>query len=243
MMDINLIDKISLVDTEILESRDLNLRQIINHKIYDTTYEDNIAKYIITSTKWKDMLLIRYDYYLSKIYHGFGKGDMVFFNKKNNILYVIQLKSLKDNYSNLSNSLKIEKCIQQSIKYAKYAEIWAEKEAIPVTAIEYLNGDIITRENNNNAWENSPWKKEEITEDKWFNDQTLTRYKIVGDTLEAEKFTDSEPNYGIRKLFRKRVKAIAKDCTNCTKYLLTVKNLDSDIIMQEFNEVNSSDEL
>ena len=92
----NLVDKLSLDNLAELEDRDKNFRIVINHKIYDTSHEDDMARFVINRTKFKEMLLIRFEYYLSKTYHGLGRGDMVFYDKPNDKLYVLELKSLKD---------------------------------------------------------------------------------------------------------------------------------------------------
>jgi hypothetical protein len=279
-MDTNLIDKLSLDNIPELISRDSNFRIVINHKIYDTSHEDDIARYVINNTKFKDMLLIRFEYYLSKTYHGLGKGDMVFFDDLNNKLYVLELKSLKDKYSNTTDTSKIEKCIAQSLKYSEYSQNWAIqnghfKESIPVSVIELLNGNIqITErtiienpsEKTNDKypkddkylkddkypiphfpWNNTIQKKEqeEINNDKWFThpgDQTLTRYRINGDTLESERIVDYQPSSGSRRTFRKRVKSICQQVTICNKYLLILKNVQGDIIMQEYHELRELSE-
>ncbi len=248
-----LVDKLSLDNLSELENRNYNLKKVINHKIYDTSHEDDIARYIINNTEFKDMLLIRFEYYLSKTYHGLGKGDMVFYDNQNDKLYVIELKSLKDKYSNITDVAKIEKCISQSIKYSKYTMIWANKKSTPVSVIEYLNGDIqITKQNIQEEIEQIEtkvkfpcnFKKDEI--DKWFEhpgDQTCTHYKIVGDTLEAIRIVDySLPSSGSKRAFRKRVKKICKECSKCSKYLITLKNLQDDVLMHEFYDINEIDE-
>jgi hypothetical protein len=242
-MNIELIDKLDLSNKEDLIKRDRNLRIVINHKIYDTSHEDDIAKYIIQCTKFKDMLLIRYEYYLSKTYHGLGKGDMVFYS--DNKLYIIELKSLKDKYSSCTDNSKINKCIKQSIKYSEYSKIWGGMSSIPVTAIEMLNGNIELIERNfteeHLESDEEILYKEIVEDDKWFNhpgDQTLTRYKINGDTLESERIVDYHPSSGSRRSFRKRVKRICEECTKCTKYFITMKNIQNDIIYQEFHEIN-----
>lgn len=141
-MDINLVDKLYLDNLNELENRDKNFRIVINHKIYDTSHEDDIAKFVINHTHFKDMLLIRFEYYLSKTYHGLGKGDMVFYDKNNDKLFVLELKSLKDKYSNISDKEKINKCIAQSTKYSEYTAIWCSKESTPVSIIELADGKI-----------------------------------------------------------------------------------------------------
>ena len=288
-MDINLIDKLSLENSAELENRDKSFRIVITHKKYDTSHEDDIARYLLNYENWKDMLLIRYEYYLSKTFHGLGRGDMVFWNPGDKKLYIIELKSLKDKYSNTTDTAKIEKCILQSIRYANYAMTWANVSGIPVTAIEYANGDIVITEHiehkpvndiieedneeeeiiflnigggvklpsppqidvkkpSLNPWlkNQNPWTKNkvrEIEEDKWFThpgDQTETRYKIVGDTLEAERIVDYEPSSGSRRSFRKRVQRVTEECTKCTKYFLCMKNLTGDVLMQEYHMLNDS---
>lgn len=264
-MDINLIDKLSLNDLSELKNRDKHFRTVIDNKIYDTSHEDDIARYIINNTKFKDMLLIRFEYYLSKTYHGLGRGDMVFYDKVKDILYVLELKSLKDKYSNITDTSKIEKCIAQSIKYSEYTITWASKESIPVSVIELADGKIqiteritlpaeklgeelilIDQKNKSYPWTNTLQKREleEINNDKWFNhpgDQTLTKYKINGDTLESERIVDYQPSSGSRRSFRKRVKRVCQECTKCTKYLLVLKDTQGAILMQEYHEINEID--
>lgn len=289
-MNIQLVDKLSLDNIEDLISRDKHLRIVINNKIYDTSHEDDLAKIIINDNKYKNMLLIRYEYLLSKIYHGMGKGDIVLYDNVNNLLYAIELKSLKDKYTNMSDKLKIEKCISQSIKYAQYTNIWALKESIAVAIIEHLDGTLQIVENRDIAKE---WPKEipkeifkeipkemskeildyknnicylddedilylpnskinhmynqlkkeieEINNDKWFShpgDQTLTKYKINGDTLESERIIDYSPSPCTRRSFRKRVKRVCQESTKCTKYICTMKDVHGNILMQEFHEIN-----
>jgi hypothetical protein len=230
------------------------------------------------------MLLIRFEYYLSKTYHGLGRGDMVFYDKLTGTLYVLELKSLKDKYSNITDSAKIEKCIAQSIKYAEYTLTWASKESIPVSVIELADGKIQITERitlppekpveklvehleelilleppkeqipkqipkaKPYPWTNTLQKREqeEINSDQWFShpgDQTLTRYKVSGDTLESERIVDYQPSSGSRRAFRKRVKRVCQECTNCTKYLIVLKDTQGAILMQEYHEINEIDTL
>lgn len=268
-MDLNLIDKLSLDNLSELENRDKNFRIVINHKIFDTSHEDDIARYVITDTKFKDMLLIRFEYYLSKTYHGLGRGDMVFYDKINDKLYILELKSLKDKYSNTTDNSKIEKCIAQSIKYSEYTTKWASRNSTPVSVIEFSNGKIqITEHNKPNKpveeeeeeilihskqsttfpWTNTPQKKEleEINNDKWFvhpGDQTLTQYKIINDTLESVRIVDYLPSSGSRRAFRKRVKKVCQESTNCSKYFIVLKNIQGDILMQEYHEIEEISDL
>jgi len=213
-------DKLYLEDITQLEDRNNNFRHIIMHKKYDISHEDNIAKYIINNTKWKDMLLIRYKYYF---------GDMVFYD--NGKIYIIELKSLKDSTKDTEKDIEknIERYVLQSIKYAKYAFNWAGKEAIPITAIEYSNGDIIINEHTiNNPWKN---KIDNKNDNKELDNQII--FKIVGDTLEAEKIIN-EANSELRIFFKKQVEYITKECTICSKYLLIIKNFESDVLMMDY---------
>ena len=296
-LNLNLIDKLSLNNLSELEHRNQHLRTVIEHKIYDTSHEDDIARYVVNHTKYGNMLLIRFEYYLSKIYHGLGKGDMVFYDKQNDVLYVLELKSLKDKYSSITDSAKIEKCIAQSIKYSEYTMTWASKESIPVSVIELADGKIQIIERitlpaektidklsqhltqlslptspttsskvsisekqtqeqtqeqipvskiNKFPWTNTIQKREleEINTDMWFShpgDQTLTRYKINGDTLESERIVDYQPSSGSRRSFRKRVKRVCQESTKCTKYLAILKDTQGAILMQELHEINETD--
>jgi len=267
-MDLKLIDKISLDNVEELIDRDKKFRIVINHKKYDTSHEDDMARFVINNTKYKDMLLIRFEYYLSKTYHNLGKGDMVFYDLLNDKLYTIELKSLKDKYSNTTDGSKIDKCNNQSIKYAEYSLIWANKESIPVSIIENDDGAIQiiertilpTRIENveeedkitgfkirSNPWINTLEKKEqeEINSDKWFThpgDQTDTRFHIKGDTMEIVRTVNEVDKLSAnsRKAFRKRAKKICEECSTCTKYFCIVKNLQGEIL---FNELHSLNEL
>jgi len=225
-MDININDMYSLDD------RDYNLRIIVNHKKYDTTHLDNIAKYIINNTKWKSMLLIKYDYYShSDKNNDQEKGGMIFYDKNNDQLYAIETMSLK-NISRFQESTIIEKCTQKSIKHAENAKLWTGKEVIPVIAIEYSNGYININDKLN------PWKKiETIISPKLLNYKTII-YKIVDDTLEAEIIVDDEPNSEMRELFRKYITKIATESTICTKYFIVLKNANLDILMQEYHEIS-----
>lgn len=265
-MNFKLIDKLDLDNTDELIKRDSSFRITINNKIYDTSHEDDLVRYIVNDIKWRNMLLIRYEYYLSKTYHGLGKGDLVFYDTTTLILYVIELKSLKDKYSNITDASKIEKCTLQSINYASYAKNWAHSimksqlKIIPVSVIEYLNGDIVTNEHkpceqiddnseeeilikNKNPWTNN---NNGGLDDKWFThpgDQTNTRYRIVNNRLEAERIVDQEPSSGSRKHFRKRVQRVAAECTTCTEYFIIMKNLDNDILMNECRKINDNNDL
>ena len=266
-MDLNLVDKLSLDDFDHLENRDHNLRIVINHKVYDTSHEDDIAHYVINNTKFKGMLLIRFEYYLSKTYHGLGRGDMVFYDKVADQLFVLELKSLKDKYSNTTDTAKIEKCIAQSIKYSEYTLNWASRSSIPVSVIELPDGRVqITESTTLSApdeapvvaakstlvakpfpWTNTPQKREqeEIDSDRWFShpgDQTLTEYKINGDTLESVRIVDYLPSSGSRRAFRKRVKRVCQECTKCTKYYISLKNVQGDVLMQELHEISEMDD-
>jgi hypothetical protein len=268
-LNLNLIDKLSLDNLTDLENRDRCFRIVIEHKIYDTSHEDDMARYVINHTKYGNMLLIRFEYYLSKAYHGLGKGDMVFYDKTNDILYVLELKSLRDKYSSMTDTAKIEKCVAQSIKYSEYTLTWAFKESIPVSVIELSDGKIqITKritlpavDNDDqteehgreetegskqkikNPWVNTVQKREleKINNDQWFThpgDQTLTKYKIVGDTLESERIVDYQPSSGSRRAFRKRVERVCQETTTCTKYLAILKDTQGAILMQELHEIN-----
>ncbi len=270
-MDLNLIDKLPLCDISELENRNMNFRVVIDHKIYDTSHEEDMARYVINNTKFKDMLLIRFEYYLSKTYHGLGKGDMVFYDKQSDILYALELKSLKDKYSSITDTSKVEKCIAQSIKYSEYTLIWASKESIPVSVIELTDGKIQITERitlppekpiqkiseqleelvlitKTTPWNNTIEKREqeEIDNDQWFNhpgDQTFTRYKINGDTLESERIVDYQPSSGSRRSFRKRVKRVCQESSKCTKYLLILKDTQGTVLMTELHEINEIDTL
>lgn len=153
-INLNLIDKLSLNKFEELVDRNECFRIVISHKKYDTSHEDDIARYIINTNKFSNLLLIRFEYYISKTFHGLGKGDMVFYDPNKLILYIVELKSLKDKYSNSTDTSKVEKCILQSIRYSNYAKTWSENtctnniQIIPVTAIEYQNAEIIITEHN-----------------------------------------------------------------------------------------------
>ena len=83
-----------------------------------------------------------------------------------------------------------------------------------------------------------------MPEDKLFKhqgDQTETTYKIIGDTLEAERIVDSvQISSGSRKSFRKRVERVVHECTNCSKYLITIKHTNGDILFgPEYLKVES----
>jgi hypothetical protein len=199
---------------------------------------------------------------------------MVFYDKQNDILYVLELESLKDKYSSITDSAKIEKCIAQSIKYSEYTIVWASKESIPVSVIELIDGRIQITERitllvenellpnktikseilkkiqlkNKYPWTNTIQKREleEINKDIWFSnlgDQTLTKYKINGDTLESERIVDYQPSSISRKAFKKRVKRVCQESTNCIKYLAILKDIQGIILMQELHSINDSDSL
>jgi hypothetical protein len=341
-------DLVDLCDTENLNDRNRSFRIVIENKKYDTCHEDDLGRLLVNNDRWKNMLLIRYEYYLSKTYHGLGKGDMAFWDPIKKKLYCVELKSLKDKYSSTSDTSKVVKCIDQSIKYANAALDWASIKGIPVTVIEYPDGEVkveerITQILRKGMQENSPiginphihntppgitpisppginpipvlktppginpipvlktppginpipvlktppginptispntslgidplhypsfpvlpsapgvvpgiynlnprpnpWetKKPLLETDEWFThpgDQTDTRYKINGDTLEAIRIIDIEPSSGSRKSFRKRVHRVTEECTNCTKYLVILKNLQEEVLMQEYHEIN-----
>ena len=70
-----------------------------------------------------------------------------------------------------------------------------------------------------NPWTNTLQKREqeEINSDQWFThpgDQTLTRYKINGDTLESERIVESQPSAGSRRAFRNGLNESAKNVQN-----------------------------
>lgn len=254
--DLNLFDKLSLDDTVSLENRNRYFRTLINYKFYDISHEDEVKKYVINNTKFKDVLLIRLDYHLSKIYHTRETGGMVFYDKENDILYVLELISLKDKYSNTTDISKIENCITRSIKYSEYTVAWASKESIPVSVIELTDGKIqiterITLPPGKIQTKTNPWTKtiqkhdlEEINNDKWFNlpeDQTLTKYKINGYTLESERIVDYQPSSEAIKAFKKRVKRVCQESSVCDKYLLIMKDIRGTILMTELHEINEVD--
>jgi len=86
---------------------------------------------------------------------------------------------------------------------------------------------------------------EPLEDDKWYShpgDQTVTQYKIKGDTLEAERVLDYEPSSGSRKSFRKRVERVANECTtrNIKQYYLTMKKNDGEILMTEMHSVENA---
>lgn len=237
-------DYIDLNNVELLKDRDRSFRTVIEHKKYDTSHEDDLCRILVKNDRWGSMLLIRYEYYLSKTYHQLGKGDLVFWDQKNSKLYAVELKSLKDKYSSTTDQSKVDKCIEQSLKYAEQAKNWCGQKAIPVTVIEYSNGEIVVEERHQQVLRppvQNVWQGCEFEQEKWFNhpgDQTDTRYRISGDTLEAERTVDYEPSSGSRKSFRKRVQKVAKECTKCTKYYLTMKNLNGDILMNEIKPID-----
>jgi len=255
------IDKLSIDNITELENRNNNFRIIILRKIYDISYKDEMFRYIINNTKFKDMLLIRFQYCLSKLYYDIGIGDMVFYDKINNLLYVLELKSLKDKYTGTPVNIEIENCIAKSLKYSEYTIYWASKESIAVSVIELLDGKIqiteritlpadsppaLTPVPKGYPWVNTFQKKvlDEINEDKWFSnagDQTLTKYKINGDTLESERIVDYHPSSNSRKTFKRRVQRVCKESTHCTKYLVILKNIEGVILMQEYYDVNETD--
>ncbi len=111
-----------------LELRDSNFRQILKHKIYDTTREDEIAKYIINNTKFKNMLLIRYNYKSSET----TTGNMVFYDTLSDILYTVEIGN------------DVDKCITNS----KLIKSWASKEGVPVLVTENAHGKIDIIESN-----------------------------------------------------------------------------------------------
>ena len=228
------ITKIDLNDLNDLKNRNKSFRLVIENKKYDTSNEDDLCRKIINDDKCKDMLLIRYEYYISKSYHQFGKGDLVFWDYKN--IYVVELKSLKDKYSNTTDKSKIEKCTEQAIKYAKLAKDWCGQEGIPYVIIEYNDDSITTEEkqieiNNNDL---------NIEYDKWFSrpdDMTRTKYKIVDDTLEIERIVDKEPSANMRKSFRHRAKKVATEHTKVKNYFIVMKNIEGDILMSELKNI------
>jgi hypothetical protein len=259
-MDLNLIDKLSIDNLSELENRDRNHRVVINHKIYDTSHEDDIARHIINNSKFKNMLLIRYEYYLSKIYHGLGRGDMVFYDKSTDELYVLELKSLRDKYSNTTDNAKIEKCIAQSIKYSEYTINWCSRTSTPVSVIELNDGNIQITERTierkedlieqehillNQKIKQFPWTRKSDDNDTWFThpgDQTKTEYKINGDTLESIRIVDYVPSSGSRRSFRKRVKKVCMESTKCNKYYAILKDLQGNVLMQEYHSITEVDE-
>lgn len=253
------MDFIDLNDIENLKDRDRSFRIVIENKKYDTSHEDDLCRLVIKDKNWGKMLLIRYEYYVSKKYHGLGKGDMIFLNQDNNKLYAVELKSLKDQYSSTTDSYKVEKCISQSLKYAKAAKEWCGKEATPVTVIEYNNGEVRMEERYTRILRNAIYANvgnndddgilfyqgSKMPEDRWFKhegDQTETTYKILGDTLEALRIVDNKQiSSGSRKSFRKRVERVVTECTNCSKYLISIKHVDGDVLFgPEYLEVVTS---
>lgn len=259
-----MIDKINLSNKEELIDRDKCFRLVINNKKYDTSHEDDVARYVINNTRFKDMLLIRYEYYISKVYHGLGKGDLAFLDK-DNIIYTVETKSLKDRYANITDSAKIEKCKTQAFTYANYASKWTGtgKKGIAVTAIETDKGIIITElkspinsensddSNNSEDSNNSVSDVEEINEcvevaqGVWHKDigdsQTNTQYKINGDMLIVQRIIDYEPSKGARKHFRKRAERMARNM-KCTKYYVVMKNVKDEVILREYHTLEKNDE-
>jgi hypothetical protein len=141
-----LIDKIDITDIDHLKERDYNIRICISTKRYDNSHEEDLFFEIINFDRFKNMLVIRYEYLLSKVYHGLGKGDLVFYDPATTDIYCVEVKSLKDQYSSASDQEKINKCIEQSTKYAQAALYWAGKKGIPVTVIEYADNSLIMEE-------------------------------------------------------------------------------------------------
>lgn len=242
----DLVDKLPIDDLDLLKQRDYNHRIVINHKIFDTSHEDDIAKYIINDTRFGKMLLIRFEYYLSKTYHGLGKGDMVFYDHLTGVLYVLELKSLRDKYSTITDSAKIEKCIEQSIKYSKYTKNWCNKESIPVSVIEFNDGKIQIIEtshndHNDNDDHNDHSKQNDNNDhNEWFShpgDQTDTKYRINENTFESIRIVDYEPSAGSRRAFRKRVQRVCEETTKCTKYLAILKHVNGTILMEELHNL------
>jgi hypothetical protein len=238
---------IDLINLEEISKRNENFRICINHKIFDTSHEDDMAKYIINSDKWKDKLVIRYEYYISKTYHGMGRGDLALMDDNN--IYIIELKSLKDKYSSTTDSSKIKKCEEQSIKYYEYAKSWAkniDKTIIPITVIEYENGKIIENIiiNYDDVDDDDADDDVDVVDDdldRWFKhpgDQTPTLYKINGNKLEVVRTIDYEPSAGSRRALRKRAKRIASDCTDCVSYSIVMKNIEGTIILDETYNIN-----
>lgn len=251
MESLSCTDKFCLSNTEELHNRNKNLREVINNKTYDISYEDEIAKYVINESRYKNMLLIKFEYYLFKS-RDFDKGGMVFYDNENDKLYAIELRSLKDKYSKIPDNSKIEKCINQSIRYSEYTKIWASKDSIPVSIIEMEDGSINITEKNivaHNTVHNTAHGtiyngfKEYIKDNQWHSNKGdhLTKYKINGDTLESERIVNFLPSSESRKLFKGRAKIVCKECTNCTIYSVTMKSPSGCIYMQEYYTLCDND--
>jgi len=243
-------DKIDLENVKILKERDSCFRLVINNKIFDTSHEDDLFKLIINHEDWMNLLVIRYEYYLSKIYHGLGKGDIVFYDQIKNLIYCVELKSLKDKYSNTSSSSKITKCIEQSIKYSELASEWCGIPGIPVTVIELEDGSIKIEVKHTTVIKKiedvNPVIKEHDKNDKndWFDhpgDQTETKYKILDNTFYSHRITDEIIiSSGSRRSFRKRAQRVMSEVPNASKcniYIITFLDSDRNVIHTELNKL------
>lgn len=234
-MENNTQNSINLNDLTLIKDRDFCFRTFICSKKYDVSYEHELCKFLITSSRWKNMFIIRYDYCINN--GDTQKGCLILWDQQQQKLYAIEILSLKNKNVEFTEK-NVAQCISKSIKYAKATKDYASVEAIPVTAIEYNDGEIRIEERHVSVMRMT------IDEnDSWFNlpgDKTGTTYKIVGDTLEVERIVDTEPNLLARKAFKNRVQHVASECTHCTKFLIIVKNLNSEIVLQEYHETNNN---
>ena len=210
------VDKFDISDIDLLKDRDYHFRKAISYKKYDTCHEDDMIIKIVDEKPWSEYLLIRYEYYINKIVHGLGKGDLAFYDKDTKQIYCVELKSLKDEYGRVTDESKVKKCREQAIKYAKLCEKWSNSIGIPVSIIEYKDSSIITEFVKISKDENFTSSETQIDLYNWFTmpgDQTETKYKILprdnmGNKITSERILDYEPGPGPRRAFRKRVQKV-----------------------------------
>lgn len=77
--------------------------------------------------------------------------------------------------------------------------------------------------------------------DRWiikYDDDDTTSYKINDGILECERTISEKPTTTTFDSFRKFTENIAKQCTNCKKYLLLIKNTDGETLMNELHDVD-----
>jgi hypothetical protein len=208
------VDKFIITDLDLLKDRDYHFRKVISYKKYDTCHEDDMIRKIVDEKPWSGYLLIRYEYYINKIVHGLGKGDLSFYDLNTKQIYCVELKSLKDEYGRVTDESKVTKCREQALKYADLCESWSSNKGIPVAIIEYKDSSIITEFIEKDVHDLDD--ETQIDLYNWFTmpgDQTETRYKIVSNgeinVFVAERIVDYEPGPGPRRSFRKRVQKVA----------------------------------